>query len=380
MNQRIARNVVFSTLLTFGGCTSIPSFVINKDSSFIKGSDQSVSEAAPAGPKIASLVANLKCELWNAANSTTTLPFYEDDPSLTTKNHTVKSPEQIYNLRNIFSEIEYIAEATFTLDVVDTSSFNPTAVLTRPLQAVSGLLPATSEVLSVGGSLSEAPHRYIQFNEAIDFSRLVGPMPGFPESSKLARAPALCAESQKNPKGGELQGDLGLKETLASGMIAATMSDISVHPVGADTSTPTIQGARESIEVSSNNTFGLISAQIDFTIVANINGGPTWALRYFKGPGGSNQGLINLNRQTKDTLLITFVPVCIRRPAPPTDSTTTASITGRIDYDKISPPMVDGTPGWANYLPSCNAAGQNSGSAAATAGKQVNNILQLLPH
>jgi hypothetical protein len=257
------------------------------------------------------------------------------------------------------------------LDVVDTSAFNPSAIYTNPIQAAAGLLPATNTVLSVGGTLSEAPHRYIQFSQAIDFSRLVAPGPGSKEKENLAAEPKgveKCGkDSQGNPMGGELQGDLGLLETLATGMIAATMSDISVFQLPGPSQPP--------IPVSANNTFGLISAQIDFTIVKNINGGPNWTLHYFKGPAASNQGLLNFNRQAKDTLLITFVPVCIRR-----DAINGTDNNGPYEYD--NPRMVDGTPGWANYLRPCSHPGTppSAKAQAAAVGQSVNNTLQLVPH
>jgi hypothetical protein len=53
---------------------------------------------------------------------------------------------------------------------------------------------------------------------------------------------------------------------------------------------------------------------VDFTIVEGLNGGPTWSLKYFKGPGGGSTGLANLNRTLLDTLQITFVPTCASGP------------------------------------------------------------------
>lgn len=380
------RHYVLVMLILFNySCTTIPRFVINRDDSPIKigGKDSAhtVSDAAPAGPKVASLIANLKCELWLAANSKKILPFYKDDLSLETKNH-LTDVDHSYALKNIFAEIEYVAQATLTLDVVDVGAFNPLAVLTKPMAPQMGVYPATSQVLSVGGTVSESPHRYIQINQSIDFGRLVEPAKGSDElvnPGDVARAAdptkgGICG----NPaaKGPELQGDLGLEETLASGMIAATMNDTSVFPSMADPKNMTEHGVQAPIAVSTNNTFGLISAQIDFTVVENFNGGPTWVTRYFKGPGGNNNGLVNLNRQVKDQLLITFVPVCVRLKG-----TINPKIPGRYEYDAAGITMADGTPSWANYLLPCSdpALPNDARAQAATIGRSLNNTLLLLP-
>lgn len=108
------------------------------------------------------------------------LPFYKDDLSLETKNH-LTDVDHSYALKNIFAEIEYVAQATLTLDVVDVGAFNPLAVLTKPMAPQMGVYPATSQVLSVGGTVSESPHRYIQINQSIDFGRLVEPAKGSDE-------------------------------------------------------------------------------------------------------------------------------------------------------------------------------------------------------
>ncbi len=98
------------------GCTSIPPMVLNGDHG-----------AAPVGPTVAALVANLKCELYNAANSTVMLPFYQDDPDLSKlRNKRLGNDPRAFNLKNIFREIEYVGEATFTLDVTQTGAFSPT--------------------------------------------------------------------------------------------------------------------------------------------------------------------------------------------------------------------------------------------------------------
>jgi len=42
------------TAMLLSACSTIPSFVLNGDNTL----------AAPAGPKVATLIGNMKCELW----------------------------------------------------------------------------------------------------------------------------------------------------------------------------------------------------------------------------------------------------------------------------------------------------------------------------
>ncbi|MFT4434159.1 hypothetical protein ACMX25_12300 [Caballeronia sp. 15715] len=403
MDRRKTAGLALATAVSFSGCTTIPAFVVRPDAAQIKGSDKTVSAAAPAGPKVAALVANLKCGLWKAATSRKTLPYYVDDiDHLRTQNAvsdiglTKLNDGQVYNLRNIFGEIEYVAAVQFTLDVIDTSAFNPAAILSRPLQATSGLLPATSELLAVGSVLSEAPHRFVTFNQAIDFARLAPPGPGAPRllpfegethPTKNLPKPDGIDDGKCGANGAELEGDLGLEEALATGIIAASMSDISVFSEDPDEQNAKqpdkskhqdeakqlsggapAQPPPEPIEPSPNNVFGVISVQIDFTIVENINGGPNWTLTHFKGPAAGSQPLLSLNRQVKDTLAITFLPVCIRRLP-----SSINPITHRRDYS--NPDLVDGTPDWARYLPTCGAGIGGEKAKAAATGQNINNLL-----
>lgn len=412
----------FSVMLLEGGCVGVPQMVIQRDMTPIEHSANgettriptTVSDAAPAGPKVATLVNNMRCELLEAANSEVELPKYVHDAGGLHANNSANAdgiPSRVYNLRNIFSNVEYVAQAQFTLDVTATSSFNPTLGFSNTWRASTPILPATGALLSVAGQLSESPHRYIQINDSVDFGRLVGSGSIFNKHAERDSAPAakagalltwpgkiqtvametpvvapteedfLQAGCANAGAGGELAGKLGLQEVLATGLIAATSSDVAVFARGAGGAGGLqISGVAPSIAVSSNNTFGLISSQIDFTIVQNVNAGPTWTLHYFKGPGGASAGLINLNRQVKDQLLITFVPVCVKsRYIDYVDSQPgSAPYEYRMDYGKIriaadGPPdgtgriktkptgasaLPDGTPGWVNYLPLCKGAAQ----------------------
>ena len=55
------------------------------------------------------------------------------------------------------------------------------------------------------------------------------------------------------------------------------------------------------------------SEKIDFSLTWGVNGGPSWNLLKFKGPGGgggANGQLLNYSRQKQDTLISTFSATC----------------------------------------------------------------------
>ncbi len=349
---------VLVAMTALGGCSNLPPFVIGSNDG----------KGPPAGPKIQELTANLKCELWAAANSADELAYYEDSPTVTEhqqdldhhpsfKNPT--APDRLFTLKNMFQEIEYVADVEWTLDVTDTGAFNPGITLTKPFNTASGALPATSGVLSVGGILSQAGHRYINIYETVDFSRLIKSPPHVgvadQESEIANNVKDQCPNQNYVAKGSQLGGNLGMKEMLETAITSTSMSDIYVAP---NLNLP----AAVKSNVTGQYMFGMIGVDVDFTIIENINGGPTWTLSFFKGPGGSNSGLLNFNRQVKDTLAITFVPVCVRqkyKTAAAANST----------YFKYDPELIVGTPFWANFLPPCGPMNYDLLTAALAAAR-----------
>jgi hypothetical protein len=369
-----------------GGCATIPPYV----------QPSKPGETVPAGPKVAALIANLKCGLWNAANSPDLLPFYQnkpnaiDDPNLR-KNQEPTGSARAFSLKNIFQEIEYVGEATFQLEVTNTGAFNPSLGLSKYYSGTVGDLPATGATLAVGGTLSDAADRYVQLYTSVDFSRLVptepDPFIAAPYNKKSPSMTEIAADPNPCTSGLELEGDLGLREPLAMGLIANAMNDLQVLPIS-DPSAPRtdnpapggnvpIAGLTSAVSLPSTYAFGQITTQIDFTVIENINGGPTWTLQYLKLPGGSSSGLLNVNRQVKDTLTLTIIPVCIR------EKYWTNSESAPYEYqagvkNKAPVKMVEGTPPWANFLPPCDNPGNLQDKVAAVRSAHQTNVLQQL--
>lgn len=76
-----------------------------------------------------------------------------------------------------------------------------------------------------------------------------------------------------------------------------------------DLAAATGQGGEKAAAASSGSSNTKFATSVNFTIVTNINGGPTWSLKYFKGPSGNN-GLLSFSRTNLDSLTASFVPTC----------------------------------------------------------------------
>jgi hypothetical protein len=350
---------------------------------------------APVGPTVAALMANIKCELYKAANDNTPLPYLNDTPDLTYRRFWRDEDPTYYRsftLRNYFSEIEYVAVFELSLEVVHTTGANPSLNFITPYTAAM-----TNFTLAVGGQVNETADRTIDFYQTVDFQRLVPS----PQNSWYARnnfkpePPQQYSidESTTCNRGTELAGDLGLRETIATAAITARMEDVAALVDSGNK----LYGGTAPQKLGGYD-FGQYDANIIFTINAGVNGGPNWTLTHFKGPaggggmgggggaggmggtgGGGNQGLLNFNRQTKDTLTISFLAVCIRQKYVPVKWEGAIgklpTLQGYIGY---TPRMNYGTPVWGNYLPPCDSPEGRAAKAAAPATGKSNVQIQKL--
>lgn len=364
----------FALALTFlNGCTTVPDLVARPGDN----------KVVPAGPKVVSLIANVKCEFWSAAHDSTVLPIYRDIPGLREKEFAkTATTDRLFTLQNLFQEIDFIAEAQLTLDVTANSAASPSLNFITPYAT-----PATNFTLAVGGQLSDAVHRSITLYTSVDGERLIG-------SPKDARYGDIdiTPVANDNPMadggscggGSELGGNLGLKETVATGLIAQSMNDVAVFqksqkgPDGKPGEV-TVDGVTAPSQFTSY-AFGQVGTQVDFTITEGGSAGPNWTLTDFKGPNGSSASLFSLNRVVKDTLIVTILPVCIREKYYPknwdkTDPSFDPKAAQAVAYPmEYTPEMVRGTPRWANYLPPCNSPQGIAAKLADPEKARLNNL------
>jgi hypothetical protein len=418
---------LLSVAFAVGSC-GLPPLMLDQDSS---------RSVAPSGPSVAAVLANIKCELWQAANDENELPYYLDAQGLPPhppSRH--PSPGREFTLKNLFEEIEYVAELKLTLETLDSGAVNPSVNFIQPLAVA-----ATNLTTAVGAQAFGSTDRIFDLYQSIDFQRLVASIE-HPRFRRGFKADGISFSFLEEPHPGAmkpfsfdnlpndqipcdqglaLHGKLGLREDLATSAIASAMQDSAVllKTVG---SSGTVWGQTPALAGFNGYAFGEMDTTINFTINLDLNVGPNWTLATFKGPnvtsqGGTNgSGLVNVSRYVKDSLTLTVIPVCIRqkyfpqlwlpgklklKPASGGSPSMTGDLTGQVKKDgslgadfKITPSaakatelpiefpmyydpeMVFGTPVWANYLPPCLSAAGKAALAAAPATAKSNLQIQ----
>jgi hypothetical protein len=414
----------------FVSCCGLPPLTLIEDQSI---------KIAPSGPSVAAVLANIKCELWEGANDDEhELPYYEDVlglPLHPPSRH--PSRDRAFTLKNLFSEIEYIAELKLTLETTDSGALNPSVNIIQPLKVAN-----TNFTTAIGGQVFSSNDRIFDLYQSIDFQRLVriSPHPMFKHGFKVgtqsftfdpeppqATAPynseGLPDDWTPCAQGLGLHGRLGLREDLATSAIAARMQDVAVL-LKTSGSSSTVYGQTPALSGFNGYAFGEMDTTINFTISLDLNVGPNWTFTTLKGPnvtgqgGGNGSGLVNTSRLSKDSLILTVIPVCIRpkyfpkqwlglqpsglqsssgNSSPSSTGDLKGTVTGgeigaqfKIKPDQAAktqlptlkfpieytPEMVFGTPIWANYLPSCASASGKTALAAAPAAAKTNLQLQ----
>lgn len=158
MRLRIRQSVAIATfaaaaMALLSGCMSVPRYDL-----FARPHN-----GVSVGPKVAALIANVQCEIAVAATSRLLLEHYKIDETgelgpVTAVRGPSEDPTD-FTLYNWFKNIEYVVATTYQLEVTDTGSFNPSLGFSTFWRPAVDLLPATSAVLSVGGTLSDSGHR-----------------------------------------------------------------------------------------------------------------------------------------------------------------------------------------------------------------------------
>ena len=314
--------MVCASIALFSSC-GLPPLVLLEDNSV---------PIAPSGPSVAAVLANIKCELWQAANDESELPYYLDLPGLPYHRPSQHpAPDREFTLKNLFSEIEFVSELKLTLEVTDSGALNPSANFIHPL------VPSTNNLtLAVGGQAYSSSDRIFDLYQSVDFERLVQTPehPLFRHGFRIGQyvfklhkrepgqALPLYAEDGGEwslcDQGVGLHGRLGLREDLATSAIAARMQDVAVLLSSGGTGSGTVYGQTPQLSGFNGYAFGEMDTTINFTISVDVNAGPNWTLAKFKGPnvtsegGGNGSGLANVSRLSKDSLSLTVIPVCIR--------------------------------------------------------------------
>ena len=107
--------------------------------------------------------------------------------------------------------------------------------------------------------------------------------------------------------------------------VHATIEDKQIKPpvtISATATTDKASGS-SSKKLPSPPTFG---STVQFMLVESFDTGPSWALKFFKGPSGSSKGILNGARTTTDTLILAFAPADVSPSTKTNLTATNASI------------------------------------------------------
>lgn len=177
---------------------------------------------------------------------------------------------------NVLKDKSYIITVSLTLQVQDTFGLTPSINYTETLKA-----PAKDLVTSLGVDLNNQRRRNFTTSYVID-----------------AKQMDSQACEQTSPPGSaerlyDLTGNLRISEIVEQGLKAGNMPGVIANAKTAPS-------------------FGSV---VEFILTRGANMGPTWTLRYWKGPSGS-AGLLNAKGVYTNTATLTFAPQYTAPAAP----------------------------------------------------------------
>lgn len=242
-------------------------------------------------------------------------------------------------------EYNVLDSINFTIFVTQSQGLNPSLNFITPLtnlgspirnvvessDGTNTIANATSNMnnftLSIGFNLGGTQDRNFVLNYLVDLHRLydatfhevngqityVASDPNDP--NPLHRSPHdICGgPSESGPGEGRygLNGDLAVEDTIENGLRSLDAATFSPNTAGGAPGKGGQTTATAAVSQAANATG--FSTKVDFTLQWGVNGGPSWTLLKFKGPGGgsgANGQLLSYTRQKQDTLISTLAATC----------------------------------------------------------------------
>jgi hypothetical protein len=206
---------------------------------------------------------------------------------------------------NELSSESYAAVATLNLKVDDNGGVAPSLNFIHPF-----ITPMNSVTYALGGQLNEARER--TYSQTFAFN--------IPEISKTP-AKGGCSLDEV-AWGINLTGDLKIKEAIDMGLSSIpspdtkgsdssrwmveplTLGNTSSFTAYPTTTTTTSAAGQPTSPILDHPAFG---TTIQFVLTKGINGGPTWTLTSFKGPGGMSP-LASYSRMDTQQIIIALSP------------------------------------------------------------------------
>lgn len=231
------------------GCSTLPKFEgpLYSDSKDPK---------APEGPTVDAVIKHVQCEIKALLDS--------KDSKL-----------------DKFKAHHYVAAGQLTLEVTDTQSFNPSINVVEPFLAAG-----TSRVVVLGGSLAGTQRRTMNFSFVITLEA------NKPDKGSCRRnTDGSIVESDKDG----IQRSFGIRDIVLSGLDSIDQMFFDFPDIKA-------VATNKPLNIPVRPAFG---STVEFTIARSVGGGPTFTLKYFRGPATTGN-LLAGGKTSKDTLVIAF--------------------------------------------------------------------------
>ncbi|UAL10817.1 hypothetical protein [Caulobacter segnis] len=192
---------------------------------------------------------------------------------------------------------DYLIGVGVVFEIEDAFSLTPSVAYTEPLK-----LADTKLVTSLSGEIARQRRRNFTSDYVLSARALTGTPPGI--GGEPPTPPAIsnevCATVNANLDGAPkerpyaLTGNLRIGEIVARGLEA---------------------GAREAV-VRDDETQPSFGSVVEFIVTREIGGGPSWTLKYWALPSGSD-GLARVKDVHTNTITLTFTPAKPEKPKAP---------------------------------------------------------------
>jgi uncharacterized membrane protein YgcG len=269
----------------------------------------SIAPALPPGPTVSQLQDHLVCVLAGIMDK------HVGPPAAAKARET--NDWRDFDLWRKLVEYNFFYGVNLTLFVVENEGLNPSLNFITPLTNLGGSIESVIEsgngvinpmnsttntfnlTLAVGFQLNGTQDRNFLLNYTIDMHKLydkmyiVGVNPRSVRYSASATGLYDACKKLKSlilPNGVAygLEGDLALEGTLDRGL--HSLDSIVAYPATVNPSGPKTTQQASSAALSQSATGTGFSAKLDFSLQWGVNGGPSWSLLTFKGPGGGSGG------------------------------------------------------------------------------------------
>lgn len=303
---RVASGIALGSLLLVSGCATPTLNVV---------------PALPAAPTVAQVQDHVICVLARTLNkhvgpgadpNTADFKLWRrliDENFLGTINLTL-FVTQSENLNPTLNSITPLTNLGHAITVV-TDSSNGVTNPTNPTSNTSNL------TVDVGLQATGTQDHNFLLNYVVDVHRLYDMMyqsdagPPVPQPNGLLAACAAHDRAGANGVPYGLKGDLAIEDMLETGLTALDTAVYSPVTAGAVVNKANQTASSASVSQTAGTTG--FSSKYDFSLLWGVDGGPSWTLLKFKGPGGgtaANGQLVSYSRQKQDSLIATFGPTC----------------------------------------------------------------------